>query len=110
MSESAAPSPSSANSLGYGPVKPLAVRLNESVRTQLDVIAQLNDRTVTDEIRLAIEAWIEKTKSDPSVQQRAQYVRDEIEREAATKRDAIAAIFEAENTVPKTTRGRSAGN
>lgn len=90
MSES---TPASANSLGYGPVKTFAVRLNESTRAQLDVIAQLNDRTVTDEIRLAIEAWIEKTKSDPSVLQRAQAVRDEIEREAATKRDAIAAIF-----------------
>lgn len=112
MSESAtpSPSPSSANSLGYGPVKTLAVRLNESIRTQLDVIAQLNDRTVTDEIRLAIEAWIEKTKSDPSVQQRAQFVRDEIEREAATKRDAIAAIFEADTTAPKSTRGKAAGN
>jgi hypothetical protein len=94
MSESA--QTPSANNLGYGPVKTLAVRLNESTRAQLDIIAQLNDRTVTDEIRLAIEAWIEKTKSDPSVLQRAQSVRDEIEREAATKRDAIAAIFNEE--------------
>ena len=83
----------SANSMGYGPVKTLAVRLNESTRAQLDIIAQLNDRTVIDEIRLAIEAWIEKTKSDPSVLQRAEAVRAEIEREAATKRDAIASIF-----------------
>lgn len=96
MSESAATTPApSANGLGYGPVKPLAVRLNESTRAQLDIIAQLNDRTVTDEVRLAIESWIEKTKSDPSVQQRAQNVRDDIEREAATKRDAIAAIFDS---------------
>lgn len=57
-------SPASANGLGYGAVKPLAVRLNESTRTQLDIIAQLNDRTVTDEIRLAVEAWIDKTKAD----------------------------------------------
>jgi uncharacterized membrane-anchored protein YjiN (DUF445 family) len=91
MSESAA----SANGMGYGPVKTLAVRLNESTRAQLDVIAQLNDRTVTDEIRLAIEDWIQKTKADPSTKQRAQFVRDEIEREAATKRDAIAAIFDS---------------
>ncbi len=104
MSESATPAPSSANGLGYGPIKTLAVRLNESTRAQLDIIAQLNDRTVTDEIRLAIEAWIEKTKSDPSVLQRAQSVRDEIEREATTKRDAIAAIFDAEKSAPRTAR------
>ena len=76
-----------------GQIKTLAVRLSEDTRAQLDIIAQLNDRTVTDEIRLAIEAWIEKTKSDPSVLQRAQFVRDQIDREAATKRGAIEAIF-----------------
>ena len=62
---------------------------------QLDVIAQLNDRTVTDEIRFALEAWIKKSKSDPMVLQRADLVRDQIEREATTKRNAISAIFDA---------------
>lgn len=104
MSESRAPS--SANGLGYGPVKTLAVRLNESTRAQLDVIAQLNDRTVTDEIRLAIEAWIEKTKSDPSTLQRAQAVRDEIERDAAVRCDAIAAIFDSDTPGPKPRQGK----
>lgn len=90
-----------ANTMGYGSVKTLAVRINEATRAQLDIIAQLNDRTVTDEIRLALEAWIEKTKSDPSTLQRAEAVRAEIEHEAATKREAIAAIF---NTTTKPTR------
>ncbi|SIS10819.1 hypothetical protein [Microbacterium sp. RURRCA19A] len=107
MSESNVNTPpassASANGLGYGPIKPLAVRLNESTRTQLDIIAQLGDRTVTDEVRLAIEAWIDKTKADPAIQRRAQDVRDEIEREAAGKRDAIAAIFDA-SPAPKTPR------
>ncbi|MBD8478953.1 hypothetical protein [Microbacterium sp. CFBP 8794] len=106
MSESNAttpPPPASANGLGYGPIKPLAVRLNESTRTQLDIIAQLNDRTVTDEVRLAVEAWIDKARTDPHIQRRAKDVRDEIEREAAGKRDAIAAIFNAA-PAPKTPR------
>ena len=107
MSESNVNTPpasvSSANGLGYGPIKPLPVRLNESTRTQLDIIAQLNDRTVTDEVRLAIEAWIDKTKADPAIQRRANDVRDEIEREAAGKRDAIAAIFDS-RPEPKTPR------
>ncbi|APF32857.1 hypothetical protein [Microbacterium paludicola] len=110
MSESKAPTQPitdtpPANGLGYGPIKPLTVRLNESTRTQLDLIAQLNDRTVTDECRLAIDAWIEKAKADPAIQARAQAVRDEIEREAASKRDAIAAIFDA--PTPKTSRGKA---
>jgi predicted DNA-binding protein len=98
-----------ATSAGYGQIKTLAVRLSEDVRAQLDIIAQLNDRTVTDEIRLAIEAWIEKTKSDPSVLQRAQHVRDEIEREAATKRGAIEAIFSNPTVKPKASPSTRSG-
>ena len=92
-----------------GTVKAFAIRLNETVRTQLDIIAQLNDRTVTDEIRLAIEAWIEKTRSDPSVREQAEAVRSQIEREASAKRAAIAAIFpdEKKPVVVKKTSARS---
>lgn len=78
----------------YGQTKTLAVRISEDLRAQLDIIAQLNDRTVTEEIRLAIEAWIEKIKADPATKQRADSVRAEIERDAATERGAIAAIFD----------------
>ena len=99
MSESSINPPpatsTSASGLGYGPIKPLAVRLNESTRTQLDIIAQLRDRNVTDEVRLAIDAWIEQAKADPALQRQAQAAREEIEREATGKRDAIAAIFDS---------------
>ncbi len=76
-----------------GPLRTLAVRITDGLRAQLDVIAQLNDRTVTEEIRLALEHWIEASKSDPKVLQRAETVRAEIEREAQTKQSAIEAIF-----------------
>jgi predicted transcriptional regulator len=75
-------------------IRPLSVRMTEDVRAQLDIIAQLNDRTVTEEVRDAIESWITRSKSDPKVLERAAAVRAEIEREAATKRGAIAAIFD----------------
>jgi predicted transcriptional regulator len=75
-------------------IRPLSVRMTEGTRAQLDIIAQLNDRSVTEEVREAIEHWIERSKSDPKVLQRADAVKAEIEREAATKRGAIAAIFE----------------
>jgi len=45
-----------ATSVGYVQIKTLAARLSEDVRAQLDIIVKLNDRTFTDEIRLAIEA------------------------------------------------------
>ncbi|MBS1674766.1 MAG: hypothetical protein JSS74_12485, partial [Actinobacteria bacterium] len=68
-----------------GPTRTLAVRITDGLRAQLDVIAQLNDRSVTEEIRIALEAWVETSKSDPKVLQRAETVRAEIEREAKTK-------------------------
>ncbi len=59
------------------------------------IIASPNDRPVTDGVRLAIESWIKKTKSDPNVQRSAHEVRADVGRRASTKRDAIAAIFDA---------------
>ncbi len=95
----------STNARGHDSIKALAVRISQDVRAQLDIIAQLNDRTVTDEIRLAIEAWIEKSKADPNILARAESVRADIEREAATKRGAIAAIFDGPRTAPKAKSG-----
>jgi len=76
-----------------GQLRTLAVRINEDLRAQLDVIAQLTGRSATEEIRLAIEHWIAKSKSDPTVLKQAEAVKAEIEREAQTRRNAIAAIF-----------------
>jgi predicted transcriptional regulator len=74
-------------------MRTLAVRITEDLRAQLDIIAQLTGRSATEEIRLALEHWIDKTKSDPKVLERAEAVRAEIERDAQTRRNAIAAIF-----------------
>lgn len=75
-------------------MRTLAVRITDDLRAQLDVIAQLNDRSATEEIRLALEDWIHRSKSDPKVLARAETVRTDIEREAQTKRNAISAIFD----------------
>ncbi|MFT4259499.1 hypothetical protein [Microbacterium sp.] len=97
-------------STALGPLRTLAVRITDGLRAQLDVIAQLNNRSVTEEIRLALESWIEASKSDPKVLQRAETVRAEIEREAQTKQSAIEAIFGAAGPGAKTPspRGKSA--
>lgn len=88
-----------------GPIRPLSVRITDGLRAQLEVIAQLNDRSVTEEIRLALESWIVTSKSDPKVLQRAESVRAEIEREAKTKQNAIEAIFGGSGA--KTPRAKS---
>lgn len=87
-------------------MRTLAVRITDDLRAQLDVIAQLNDRSVTEEIRIALETWVETSKSDPKVLARAETVRAEIEREAKTKQSAIAAIFGADAAAPKGARGK----
>jgi hypothetical protein len=76
-------------------IRPLSVRMTEKARLQLEILADLNGRSVTDETRIALEAWIEKSKTDPKVLERAESVRQKIEREAATRRGAIDSIFEA---------------
>lgn len=87
MSESEAPSSSgSAN-------KVLTIRTTEDNRAQLEVLALLNERSVAEETRVALEDWVERAKADPSVLKRAEEVRAEIEREAETKRNAIAAVL-----------------
>lgn len=94
MSEQATPATAGSS----GQLKTLAVRITEDLRAQLDVIAQLTGRSATEEIRLALEHWIETMKSDPAVLTKAEKVRAEIEREAQTRQKAIAAIFSDEGT------------
>ena len=74
-------------------IRPLSVRMTEDLRAQLEIIAQLNNRSVTEEVRLGLEHWIQTSKSDPKVLARAEIVRAEIEREAATKQSAIEPVF-----------------
>jgi Arc/MetJ-type ribon-helix-helix transcriptional regulator len=83
-------------------IRPLSVRMTETHRAQLEILADLNYRSVSEETRVALEAWIEKSKSDPKVLERATQVREKIEREAATRRGAIDAIFESAPKVGKT--------
>jgi len=103
-----------------GQLRTLAVRITEDLRAQLDIVAQLTGRSTTEEIRLALEHWIEKTKSDPAIQKKAEAIRTEIEREAQTRRNAIAAIFGGDDTTmdeseaaasprPATRRGNTSG-
>lgn len=76
-----------------GAIRPLSVPMTDDMRGQLDVLAQLNNRTVTKETRAALEHWIEKSKTDPEVLKRAEIIRAQIEQEAAAKREAVESIF-----------------
>lgn len=88
----------STSTAGSGQLRTLAVRISEDLRAQLDIVGQLTGRSATEEIRLALEHWIERTKSDPVILEKAAAVRAEIERDAQTRRNAIAAIFGGDDT------------
>ncbi len=71
----------------------IAVRVDEDLHAQLRFIAQLSGTSISDEIRQAIERRITTAQDDPELITRAQEVRDEIEREAATRKAAIAGFM-----------------
>ncbi len=79
-------------------VKTLAIRLELPLHAQLSAIAQLQGHTITDEIRQAIESHIERVRSDGTLTAKADAMRDEIERDAAARREAIASLFGDEPT------------
>lgn len=84
-----------------GPVvKTLAIRLELGLHAQLSVVAQLQGHTITDEIRLAIEAHIDRVRSDVGLTAKADAVLEDIERDAAARREAIASLFGEQPTVP----------
>ena len=84
----------------------LPVRMSDDTRAQLEVLAQLNQRSLTEETRIAVEFWVETSKADPTVLQRAEAVRAEIERDAETKRNAIAAVLGGTSDATKPTPGK----
>lgn len=88
--------PAATGTTGGQPLRTLAVRITDDLRAQLDVLAQLTGRSTTEEIRLAIEHWIAKSKSNPNLLKKAEAVRADIERDAETRRNAIAAIFNSD--------------
>jgi predicted transcriptional regulator len=102
-------------------VRTLAVRLSDDMRAQLDIIAAVNDRSVTEEIRQALLDWIARSKADPTLAERAEGVRaaiereaqarrDEIERGAQSKRDAIDALFAPAKPAPKPSKRAEPAN
>ncbi len=116
--------PDTNGTTGKAGVKTLAIRLEPDLHAQLSLIAQLRGATITDEIKAALEAHITAAKSLPELAGRADAVLDDIERDATTRRNAIATLFgttepeptatepdgDADNTSSARPRGRRGGS
>lgn len=90
----------SGNDNGKSGVKTLGIRFEPEDHALLSMIAQLRSRTITDEIRAAIEAHIDSAKHDPALADNANAAMEEIERDAAIRRTAIASLFASDGTAP----------
>jgi hypothetical protein len=84
-------------------MRTLAIKLEEELHAQFGMIAKLEDLTLTDALRQAIDQWIDERRNNPELQARAAAVLADIEREAATRKSAIEALLGNESTSTQTT-------
>lgn len=91
-------------------MRTLAIKLEDEEHALLGMIAKLEELTLTDALRQAIDQWINERRNNPELQARAAAVMADIDREAATRKGAIASLLGKDSTTGQTTsptrRGR----
>jgi hypothetical protein len=91
---------------GKNGVKTLGIRYQPALHTQLTVIAQLRGHSFQDEVIAASEAHVAAAKQDPELVSRIEAAIADIDRDAASRRNALSALFSsAELTAPADTGG-----
>ena len=90
-------------------MKTLGIRLEEDQHAQLTMIAQLENLSIVDAIRQAIDQWVEARRDRPELKERAQTLLNEIEQEAAARRGAIAALLGSDDTAEASGTRRPSG-
>jgi predicted DNA-binding protein len=94
-------------------VKTLGIKLDGELHAQLTAVVQLEGITIAEAIRQAIEAFVANRRDSGDLSGKAQAMLDEIERDAAERRNAITALFPTEQTsgdndpAPGRARGRA---
>jgi predicted transcriptional regulator len=94
--------------------KTLAIRLDDDVHAQLQVIARLQETSIAAEIAAAIDAHLQAKRSDAALSSRAAAVLEDIEAESHQRQDAIANLFSEKpratsTKAPRARGGRKAG-
>lgn len=95
---------------GRGSVKTLAIRLPDELHAQLVLVASLEDKSLADTIRQAIEELIERKRAGGDLAAQAAKALEEIERETEARRQALQALLGGEEPSPgrRPRRGESA--
>jgi hypothetical protein len=78
---------------GKSGVKTLGVKLDDLLHSQFALVAQLDDLSLNDAVKRAVELYVASKQAEPDFVARATVKLEEIEREAAARRGAIQALF-----------------
>lgn len=74
-------------------MKTVAIKVDDDLHAQLLLVAQLEGTTLTDVIRQAVEQYVEGLKGGDGLASKAQSLLDEIERDVATRREAVRSLL-----------------
>lgn len=75
-------------------MKTMAIRLDDELHEQLSILAQLENTSITELIRTAIEQHLSAKRNDPELAAQADEILAEIDAQATKRREAISALFE----------------
>ena len=87
-------------------VKTLGIKLPDELHAQFSLVAQLDELSLGDALRKAVEEYVSHKQSEPDFAARAAAALEEIEREAAARRGAIQALFGGQSGDGKSSRKR----
>ena len=76
-------------------VKTLGIKLPDVLHSQFALVAQLDELSLGDALRKAVELYVTTKQSEPDFAARAQAALEAIEQEAAARRAAIQGLFGA---------------
>ena len=74
-------------------VKTLAIRLPDELHAQLTLVASLEEASLTDTIRQAIEELIERKRADGALAAQAAKALEDMEAEALARKQALQALL-----------------
>jgi hypothetical protein len=92
----------------------MAIRAEDELHAQFVILAQLDGIPLSEELLQALEAHVTRRRSEAGFADKARAVLEEIDREAAARRDAISSLFaekgttepEEEEVTPRTSGSR----
>jgi hypothetical protein len=88
-------------------MKTMAIRLEDELHAQLAMLAKLEELSVADAIRQAVDGWVKERRTRPELVERAQQILGDIDREASARRGAIEALLGSTEQPAETAKGRA---